>query len=312
MAAGLEPTTAPVDSPLSTGPFHAALRMAIRRRGLTLERLRCRLARNGVPVALSTLSDWQHGHRRPYGPNSVAAVRALEGILDLPEGSLIRLVVGPAAVRPEAAELSDLRPASGLDEHGGAIAGLLDDLPGARDDGLEILSRHDRVRVDADRRATVVNSRTVVRARRDGVDRYALRYFGDEGCRIGQVQVRPEANCRLGEVRRHRDPPVLVAELVFGAVLRAGETWVFEEDVVDHTGGPCVEHGHGFTGPQEQYLLEVRFHPRTRPARCRSYAQPGLHDERRHTAELRLNAYGSVHLLVRGVSAGLVGIAWEW
>jgi len=119
-------------------------------------------------------------------------------------------------------------------------------------------------------------------------------------------------NCWLRQVRRHRDPPVLLAELLFGAVLRAGETWVFEDGITDRTGHGSVEHGHGFAEPQEQYLLEVRFDPRALPINCHAYAQPGLYDERRHTADLTLNNHHAVHLLVCGVTAGLVGIAWEW
>ncbi len=301
------------DSPLGTGPFHAALRAAIRQRGLTLDRLRCHLARRGVSVALSTLSDWQHGHRRPGGANSLQVLRALEEVLGLPGESLVRLLVAPgSAGQPEGGALRLLRPSRGLDERGGAISDLLDSLPGSRDRGVEIVNRQDKVRVDADRRAWLITSRTVVRARRDGVDRYVVRYFGDEGCDIDQVQVRPRENCWLRQVRRHRDPPVLLAELLFGAVLRAGETWVFEDGITDRTGHGSVEHGHGFAEPQEQYLLEVRFDPRALPINCHAYAQPGLYDERRHTADLTLNNHHAVHLLVCGVTAGLVGIAWEW
>src|SRR4029450_7869746 len=87
--AGLRP-----DSPFGTGPFHAALREAIRERGLTLDRLRSHLARRGVSVALSSLSAWQHGNARP-GVSSFRAVRALEEVLRLPSGSLIHLLVMP-------------------------------------------------------------------------------------------------------------------------------------------------------------------------------------------------------------------------
>jgi len=43
---------------LYSGPFHEALRAAVRRRGLTLDRLRAHLARRGLIVGLSSLSDW--------------------------------------------------------------------------------------------------------------------------------------------------------------------------------------------------------------------------------------------------------------
>jgi len=70
-----------LDVLLTTGPFDAALRAAVRARGLTLDRLRAHLARRGVPVALSTLSNWQQGKHRPAIIGSIRTVEALEDIL---------------------------------------------------------------------------------------------------------------------------------------------------------------------------------------------------------------------------------------
>jgi hypothetical protein len=291
-------------------PFHAALRAAIRHRGLTLDRLRYHLARRGVTVALSTLSDWQQGNRRPGGADPLRAVRALEEILGLPAESLVRLWGMPH--RPDATRPSAPHPPRGLDESRGPIADLLDGLPGALDRGVDIVSSQDRVRVDAERRASLIATRRVVRARRDGVDRYVMRYFGNESCNIDEVQVRVGENCRVGRVLRHPDSPVLVAELLFGEELRAGQTWVFEDQLIARTGECSVRFGTGFPESQEQYLLEVRFDPRTLPVSCHAFARPGLYDEPRRTAQLTLNTHHAVHLLVFGVSAGMVGVEWEW
>jgi hypothetical protein len=211
-------------------------------------------------------------------------------------------------VAPGTAGLRLLRQPQGLDEHSGALSELLDSLPGSRDRGVEILYRHDRVFVNAHRRAWRTASRTVVRARRDGIDRYVVRFRGDEGCDIDTVRVRARANCRPGQVLRHRDPPALVAELLFGQSLQAGETWVFEDDLIDATGPVCVEFGHGFPEPQQQYLLEVRFDPRVLPIDCHAFARPGFDDEPRRTTDLTLNNHHTVHLL----ASGIVGIAWDW
>src|SRR5262245_42616397 len=141
------------DDPLGTGPFHTALRKAIRRRGLTLDRLRCHLAGRGVPVAVSTLSDWQHGHRRPGGAHPLRALRVLEEILHLPSESLVRLLIVPDADRREGDGLRLLRPPEGLDERHGVLSDLLDTLPGARDRGMRIVNQHDQVFIDAHRRS---------------------------------------------------------------------------------------------------------------------------------------------------------------
>src|SRR5439155_6448140 len=106
---------------------------------------------------------------------------------------------------------------------------------------------------------------------------------------------------------------VMVAELLFDRALAAGETWLFEEQILDTTGAaPCTEHAFGFRQPGGQYLLEVRFDPAALPVDCHAFAQPGLNDERYRTGDLALNRYHAVHLFASGLSAGLVGIGWSW
>lgn len=292
---------------LHTGPFHAALRAAIRARGLPLDRLRSRLVSRGISIGLSSLSDWQHGHSRPERANSMRAVKALEEILELPPGTLVRLL----AARRHGDD-AGARRQEGLDEHSGPLAELLDSLPGSRACDVDVLSYQTRAVVAADRSSPLVHSRLLVRARRGGVDRFVVRYFGDPGCAIDRVVVRPGANCRLGRVRRHPAAPVLVAELLFDEVLGVGDTWVFDEQVFDDSGVECVELGHGFRHAAEQYLAEVRFHPTTLPVECFAFARAGLDAARRRTRTLTLSRYHSVHLVVHDVSAGVVGIGWEW
>ncbi|WP_158881704.1 transcriptional regulator [Amycolatopsis anabasis] len=77
---------------LETGPFSVALRAAIRARGLGLERIRYRILRRGVSISLATLSHWQSGRCRPDRPDSLAALGCLEEVLEVPPGSLVRLL----------------------------------------------------------------------------------------------------------------------------------------------------------------------------------------------------------------------------
>ncbi|MEU3274763.1 hypothetical protein SAMN05421630_104413 [Prauserella marina] len=84
--------TREVEALLATGPFAVALRAAIRARGLGLERIQYRLRRKGVPVSLATLSHWQSGRCRPERPGSLAALHYLEEVLEVPAGSLLRLL----------------------------------------------------------------------------------------------------------------------------------------------------------------------------------------------------------------------------
>ncbi|HEU4425090.1 MAG TPA: hypothetical protein VFR67_21380 [Pilimelia sp.] len=309
---GTKPAEPHVDSALHTGPFHVALRAAIRDRGLTLDRLRWHLARRGISVALSSLSNWQHGHSRPEHPNSVRAVGALEDILRLPPTSLVRLLMTGDPLAEAAADRGVARRRAGLDEAGGALAELLDALPGSRECQFDVLSRQDKVSVDTDRRGSQIWSRTVVRARSDGVDRYVLRYFGCRNGDMAQVRLHSLENCRLGRVRRHPSAPVLVAELLFDELLRAGDTWVFEESVYDPTGDPQTDHAFGFRHPVGSFALMVRFHPAALPVDCHAYAQLGLYDPRQRTADLTLNAHHAVHLVASNVTAGVLGVGWRW
>jgi transcriptional regulator with XRE-family HTH domain len=80
---------------LETGPFEAALRAAIRARGLGLERIRYRLRGRGVSISLATLSHWQSGRCRPERPESLHALEHLEEVLGVPTGSLTHLLGPP-------------------------------------------------------------------------------------------------------------------------------------------------------------------------------------------------------------------------
>lgn len=82
---------------LAAGPFDVALRAAIRARGLGLDRIRYRLRGRGTTVSLATLSHWQSGRCRPERPESLEALRNLEDILNVPDGSLSRLLGPPRA-----------------------------------------------------------------------------------------------------------------------------------------------------------------------------------------------------------------------
>jgi hypothetical protein len=284
---------------LDIGPFAAALRAAVRRRGLTLDRLRAHLARRGQAVALSSLSDWQHGRRRP---RSMGTVGALEQILGLPAGSLLRLLTDPAP---------DPRLGRGRPEHATALAELQSQLPGVREHPVDVVSTHEKITIDERRRCASIWSRTVVRARRDGVDRYLIRYYGDPDCVIDRVELGALENCRTGRVLRH-SAGVIVAELLFDQALRPGETWVFEARWRDRTGGASTEHAHLCRYAGEQYLMEVRFDAGAVPLACHAFVQSGLSSDRCATTALPVNRHHAVHLLAAAERPGLRGIAWDW
>ncbi|BFO20561.1 hypothetical protein SHKM778_69490 [Streptomyces sp. KM77-8] len=273
-----DPVTAELDSALRGGPFHVALRAAIAARGLPLQRVQHHLSRHGVKVGVTSLSYWQQGARRPQRPESLRAVRALEEILQLPEESLIRLLAEPdeqpADRRSAGRSYRSLVEASGVRER------LLAEFGTPRDGGLHTLGQHERIRIGTRRELAERESHHIVRAYRDGVDRYVAVHHGDPGAIPERMTVRALENCRIGRVRRHRDSGVLAAELLFDTRLRAGDTFLFRYAVEDGTAGVSHEYVRGADSPAASTRSKCASAPGR--SRCAATGSPSI--PRRHRA----------------------------
>ncbi|MEU6086131.1 hypothetical protein ABZ865_04840 [Streptomyces sp. NPDC047085] len=307
--ADLAPTE--LDTALRGGPFHVALRAAIAARGLPLQRVQHHLSRHGVKVGVTSLSYWQQGARRPQRPESLRAVRALEEILRLPEESLIRLLA--EADERTAAGRPALRSYRSLIEASDVLNRLQAELGWSLDGGLHTLGHHEHVRIGARRELAGRESQHIVRAHRDGVDRFLAVHHGDPGCSPRDMTVHALENCRTGRVRVDQDTGVLVAELLFGSRLRAGDTFLFRYGVVDGTAGVSREYVHRFGTPGGQYALQVRFDAAALPARCHRFTQHAPAAPRGGRQELPFSRpHHSVHLVEPRIRPGMVGIGWEW
>ncbi|MFQ6146870.1 hypothetical protein ACLMNJ_27990 [Streptomyces seoulensis] len=303
--------TAELDSALRGGPFHVALRAAIAARGLPLQRVQHHLTRYGVSVGVTSLSYWQQGARRPQRPESLRAVRALEEILRLPEESLIRLLAEsgqpPAGPRPAGRSYRSLVEASDV------LCGLLAGLDASPEDTPQTLGHHERVRVGAHRELAGRESEHIVRAHRDGVDRFVAVHHGDPGCAPERMAVHALENCRTGRVRWHHETGVLVAELLFDTRLRSGDTFVFRHAVEDGTAGVAHEYVRGSGSAGGQYALQVRFAAGALPVRCHRFTQQSPAAPRGGRQDLPVSErHRSVHLVEPRVRPGMVGIGWEW
>jgi len=304
-----DPGTAELETALRRGPFHVALRAAITARGLPLQRVQHHLSRHGVKVGVTSLSYWQQGARRPQRPESLRAVRALEEILHLPDESLIRLLASAEEEPGRAAG----RSYRSLMEASEVLEELLTELETPLDGGLHSIGHHEYVRIGARRELLGRESQHIVRAHRDGVDRFLAVHHGDPGCAPERVMVRALENCRTGRVRRHDETGMLVAELLFDMRLRAGDTFLFRYGFEDGTAGPSREYVRGFRGAGGQYALQVRFDDAALPARCHRFSQHSPAAPRGGRQELRLSReHRSVHLVEQRVRSGIVGIAWDW
>ncbi|KQQ62668.1 helix-turn-helix domain-containing protein [Microbacterium sp. Leaf320] len=74
---------------MSDASFERVFASALRRHNMSLSELRHRLIAEGHHVALSTLSYWRSGKRRPSGRRSLDIVAAIEHDLGLPNDELI-------------------------------------------------------------------------------------------------------------------------------------------------------------------------------------------------------------------------------
>ncbi|MGW3326584.1 hypothetical protein [Streptomyces virginiae] len=303
--------TAELGQLLRGGPFHLALRAALAARGLPLHRVQHRLAAQGIKVGVTSLSYWQQGARRPRHPESLRAVTALERILELPDGALLRLLAaedpGPGPARPPA------RSYRALFSMGGTVERLLDGMDLPPDGGLHSVGHHERVRIGPAGELRVRESQQIVRAHRDGVDRYLAVHHGDPGCDVSRIRVTAYENCRTGRVRRHPESGVVVAELLFDARLRRGDTHVFGYGVEDGTGARSGEYVRGFSYAGGQYMLQVSFDEAALPVRCRRFARSGPEAPRTGLVDLTPSGrHRAVHLVEQSVRRGILGIAWDW
>ncbi|MER6220203.1 hypothetical protein ABT189_06305 [Streptomyces sp900105755] len=304
--------TAELDSALRGGPFHVALRAAIAARGLPLQRVQHHLSRYGVKVGVTSLSYWQQGARRPQRPESLRAVRALEEILQLPDESLIRLLAETTDQEP-AARRSATRSYRSLIEACDVLDRLQAELGWSLDGGLHTLGHHERVRIGTHRELAARESQHIVRAHRDGVDRFVAVHHGDPGCAPQHMTVRALENCHAGRVRADEETGLLVAELLFGTRLRSGDTFLFRYAVEDGTAGASREYVRGFGFPGGQYTLQVRFAADALPSRCHRFAQHSAAAPRTGRQTLPLSGlHRSVHLVEPRVRPGLLGIGWDW
>lgn len=298
---------------LRTGPFHVALRAAIEARGLTLQRLRHRLAQRGLRIGVTSLSYWQQGLRRPERPESLRAVQGLEEILELPAGALTALLGRPrsrgrnASLPPGAVGYSTIfsSPVT-LDSLLTALDGV------AADRRLHTETMFETVHLDAGRAARRRETVQVVRAHADLADRVILVWRGEPGCPVEDVEIRPLENCRTGRVRRDADTALVVAELLFDHALYAGDTYVLRYDLHDPSGLECPEYERVFRYPATQYVLQMRFSPGALPVRCRHYTRRSQGAPCQDVKDLVLNAHRTVHLAETGVQPGVLGIRLDW
>ncbi|MDQ1655598.1 MAG: hypothetical protein QOD41_681 [Cryptosporangiaceae bacterium] len=292
-------------------PFHIALRSAIEARGLTLERLQDRLAQHGLTVSITSLSYWQHGRSQPERPESLRALAVLESVLGADPGSLAALLGPPRRRGPRSLRGPRGHRPDEVFGPGASLGHLFDEIPGSRRDDLVLTNEHIRMEFDANGCMGESTFRLLAEAQCDGADRYYAVYRGDAGCDTAGLQIEALSDCRIGRVARDTDAGMLVAEVLFGAELAAGDSQLFEFAIRD---GSVVtsDFGHAFRHRIGQSLIQARFDAAALPARVQSFTQDRLCDPRMYTGDLVLSPYRAVLLAPGPALPSCVGLTWTY
>ncbi|MEU6479850.1 XRE family transcriptional regulator [Streptomyces sp. NPDC047017] len=289
--------------------FAAAFRDAVQRRGLSLDRVRERLAAQGISVSLATLSYWQRGRSQPEQARSLRAVDALESILDLPSGTL-RSLIGPSRPRgritSEAPGLDVSRQVFGECSH--IELALGPEFPQFNSD-LVALSIHETVQIDAHRRCRAVTVKQVMRATRDGARHITVVH--DELSAESATVIAHHG--RLGTVRRLPELRTVVAELEFGRPLARDETALIAYTL---RYGPepaeCSHYERRVRTSPHEFLLHVCFQPDALPTSCHRYFKERIGAPLRYERRIGLDVSHASHMLLHKCPPGVHGMSWEW
>lgn len=285
--------------------FAEALHEAVHRRGLPLSRVQARLAAMGHPVAVSTISQWQRGHRRPRSERSLAVLDALEQVLEAPRGSLRALALAhPCAP-------SVLAPRHPLTCDGEAFRLLVGRMGLSSSQALvETLGVHDHLTLTADR---TVRRRTALVLRATGAtDRHAVAHEVDPGGDVHQVTVRARSGCRLGRVLRDPGAGMVVAELHFDRWLGAGDTAVLETQVDDTNRLPRTEFHRASTRQVPLLVMEAAFDRSRVPSTVQAFSRPRSGSLGPSSLELPIIGGDRVHLVRQPAEPGNHGLRWTW
>ncbi|MFD0419757.1 hypothetical protein [Streptomyces sp. NPDC127108] len=306
----LEIPTESAFSAACPAPFAVALREAVRRRGLPLDRICERLNARGIRLTPATLSYWQRDRTRPERSDSLRAVVALESILDLPPGGLSALLP-PQRPRGRRVARTDEHATRRLyGQESWQEQALGDAFADFNRDIVVLLTREV---LHLDRRGCVrrliVNH--LVRAVADGPEQMMNLHFLDDP--DGGL---PEANLRCGQLESLRQDAAsggVMLQIGFGRPLTLGETMAVDYEIrTAPYDSPTGFHERGIRGNQDAYLLHVYFPHDRHPALCHSYYRENSAAKERKVRPLAVDTSGTAHLYAAQCRQGIYGMRWHW
>ncbi|GAA2335636.1 helix-turn-helix transcriptional regulator [Dactylosporangium salmoneum] len=293
---------------LRDGPFSTALAVAVERSGLTLDRLRERLAERGVTVSRTTLSYWRSGRSRPERAGSLDAVTALEDVLGLPRASLL-VLLGPRRARGRWLD----HPQGTLTRHTlWPDAGpMLDHLAAPREGEVVTRSVHDVLRLGPERSERALRVRLVVEASAEQCHRLPVFYQVDSPERDAPRLARVHFGGRGGRSVYDHRTGLMVAEVLFDRPLRRGELAVVDYELEFPPGGELCTYHRRFFRPVREHVIVVEFGPRP-PARCHRFTQRVPGGPERPDGEVWIGGTGAAQSVWTDLPPGITGLRWDW
>jgi hypothetical protein len=284
--------------------FPQAFADALSRRGVSLAWLHARLVERGHPVSPAALSYWRSGRSQPERGTSREALVEIERLLRVEPGALLDRLgpsrrPGPRPGEKSIRDLFDEAPAVRVTLHELGFEGLYDEL-------VEHV-RHITVDLDTEGRATVIQVRAVMTARRDGARRSPVVVTLDGHDEV-PVFV-PVAGCSFGRSCFDVVSGVFGMELLMDRELRKDESALYELRIELPTPSPDRFFDHYAARRMSELLVWVRFDQDKLPVRVERFRKV---DDIEVTEEIDLGGGLGAHALARGFGPGLLGVRWEF
>ena len=286
--------------------FSDVLTAAIRRRGLSLERIRTRLDAAGVPVSIATLSYWQSGRSLPTRSRSYHTLVELERILGVEPGHLTQLThTADGRTRREQFEWQTVIPVRDL------ATQIIDDLGIEMQGRLTRVAMMDRVHVRADKSEAMQHSEVVWRVERQGRPRWAVVLEQDADTEA-MPKIEAVFGCSVGEVVKVPARRLLVAEMVAARTMLRGEHFLAEYRIsYGHTVTPSFRTQRAVADTVRTLGLSVSFDPGTVPARVSSGFQASMGQPPEHPTPIVVTGAQTQAVWVEA-RPGVYSLMWEW
>ena len=286
-------------------PFHVALREAIERRDLPLERISAHLRARGHAISIGTLSYWQSGRSLPSRSTSLRALGSLESVLGVERGHLARRL--PAAPSDGHAADPPL-PLADIETQVAFLDEILNEMGRTADDTMRIVSAHWRSFNDEFGSVRYGLIREILQAR-TSTDAYLTSAWHPVA---GQdVLITPLLGCAVRRMIARRQYSVCVTELAVPA-LPTGGLHTVEYEISYPTLGDRVPFDRAVSllpARVREMVVEVNFPPDALPGAAYVVEGGPGGENLRRTRLPRVHPTLTVARLPCG--PGSIGIEWD-